>query len=206
MKIYWPILAVSLLILGGCGMSGPQASQTTEESKTTQESAVNESMSLKDLISQGKQQKCTWTVNDEQTSTEGTVYISGENFKQEMKVNDPKNGGQQTMYSLSDGQSLYTWNTMMPGVGYKVNMQEMMDKETPTEMETEDSKEQDTVRQKETDLNQDYNFKCETWMADSNQFVLPSDIKFQDMGEVLNQMQEFQKGLDSKMMIPTVEE
>ncbi len=201
MKKYWLILGLSVCLLSSCGPKIDDNSQTKNTEQPANKAEVSQ-VSLKDLLKNGKDQKCTWTASSEEGQVNGTVYISGNKFKQEMTVNNSTTATEDKMYSLSDGEYLYTWGSLMPGKGYKVLM-----KQENTEPETEnvDDKAAETENEQTKDLNTEYDYNCESWSANTDEWTLPDGVSFQDLQEIMNQMQKIQKQPGGALDIPTEE-
>jgi len=188
MKQWWPVIAISLLILGGCGAavnpstnSGPTTAPATAEAKTTTLGTT-----LKDLLAGGKEEKCTWTADENGRSSSGTLYISGKKFKQNITIVDPKTQATSQMYSLSDGETMYTWGSAMGGRGVKTSFTDLqsMISGTPTGTSTQSGG---------PDLSKQYNYQCEPWTASDTDFTPPSNVTFTDMSAQLQQMKDLQK-------------
>jgi hypothetical protein len=197
MKKYWPIVAVGLLVLGGCGVTTPTAKVVPTEIPSKAET-LSTRAALKDLLAGGKEEKCTWTAEENGNNMSGTLYISGKKFRQEEAITDLKTKAVSQLYSLSDGESVYAWGSaMMGGKGFKTSFTELQALVTgiPTGTQTKSG----------IDLNKEYLYKCEPWTASADLLTPPKEVTFQDMSETLKQMQELQKKFGGKINIPSSE-
>ena len=139
---------------------------------------------LKDLLSGGKVQKCAWTSDDNGNTSNGTIYISGTKFRQEETTVDDKTKAASQFYSISDGESVYTWGSSMGGKGFKISLatlQNMVNGATTG-----------TPTPGSFDLNKQYDYKCDSWNADESQFVPPKDVTFTDMSLLQQQLKDLQ--------------
>jgi len=184
MKHWLPILVISSLIFGGCQTAKNAAvipTPTTAPSQTT-----TLATSLKDLLTGGKEEKCTWTAEDSSNSN-GTLYVSGKKFKQEINITDSKTNTVNQLYSLSDGTSIYSWGSVMGTKGFKISLTEM---ETLATNAATGTPSQTTV-----DLNKQYRYQCQPWTASDNDFVLPTNITFTDVSNQMKQLNDLRQKL-----------
>lgn len=161
------ILALSF-IFSACTGPNPNASTTTPSSPK-EETATTSKKSLKDLLSMGVAQKCTYSFSDEDTSSEGEILISGNKFKQTTKVSG--GNGSMTVSAYSDGQYMYTWNDSVPNSGIKMKIEEP----TVSPVESEDMPVSNTVNMEES-----YNYQCSPAVVSDADFALPSGLNFVD--------------------------
>lgn len=171
------MIIVAALILGGCG---PATTLTnTGSTKTETQGAAT---SLKDLLTGGKDQKCSWT--SVESSSGGTLLISGNKFKQEVTIIDPETKVENQMFSLSDGEWMYTWSTAMGTQGFKTNIAETQNGVTGAPSTAPASN--------EVDLNKQYQYKCEPWTVSVADLTPPKEITFTDMASQLQQLKDLQ--------------
>jgi hypothetical protein len=114
----------------------------------------------------------------------GTLHVAGKKFRQESVTTDAKTQALSQSYSLSDGESVYTWGAMMGGKGVKISMSSLENMITGTPSET--------PSQVNAVLDQQYQYQCEAWTADDSLFVPPTNITFSDMSQLIKNMQGFQ--------------
>ncbi len=133
---------------------------------------------VRDLLSMGKKQKCTW---NEAGEVMGVVYTDGDKVRTESNVfmlNESVES--RRMIVIDDGEWTWTWYEG-DEEGVKINDVNMPIAE---EMEgidiIDDSKD---ITQEEI-----YDYKCTDWMENSRTFMPPVDIKFVDMQQMVNNM------------------
>jgi hypothetical protein len=163
-----PIVGVLILIVGAYGayrvykhfarLSATPSVQTA--TGTEQPSAVS---SLKDLISKGIAQSCTFS-NEGMT---GSVYMSGGKVREDFDVTvDNKTMKshvivmENTIYNWSDGQ------TTGIKMAYDPNA-------TPAATSATSSS------KGSFDTNASLNYKCSAWTVDASKFTLPAGVTFQ---------------------------
>jgi hypothetical protein len=183
MKQWWPVLIVSLLVLSGCGATKTAVAPVTP---TAAVKTTTLATSLKDLLAGGKEEKCTWTTTDEGGRT-GVLYVSGKKFKQEITMTDAKTKAVDQLYSLSDGESIYTWGSTMGNKGVKISLAEM---ETLANGATTGAQSQSSV-----DMNKQYQYQCEPWTVNETDLALPTNITFTDMSNQMKQLEELRQKL-----------
>ena len=120
------------------------------------------------------------------------MYISGKKFRQERNITDPKTQAVTTSYSLSDGESVYTWGGTMGTRGIKVSLASIENIVTGNPS--------GTPSQVNAVLDQQYQYQCEPWAADESQFVPPKGVTFSDMDSLLKNLQK----TDVNINIPSI--
>jgi hypothetical protein len=183
MKQWWPVIAIGLLVLGGCGAA---KTATVQEAPTATPTPKTETAktALKELLAGGKVQKCTWSAVENGNDVSGTLYVSGKKFRQESVTTDSKTKALSQNYSLGDGETVYTWGAMMGGRGVKISMASLENMVTGTPS--------GTPSQVNAVLDQQYQYQCQPWTADESQFVPPTNITFSDMSQLIKNMQQLE--------------
>jgi hypothetical protein len=184
------LIITLLLVLGGTltayGLlkKGGEKSDTPENSNSKdQEEMLN--TSLKDLLTLGKNYKCTFEDTQDGTTTSGEIYIAGKKFRSNLVVK--QDGKVMEMHSLSDNTWMYTWGDMME-TGMKMNIEEMEKLGEDVSGENVPGK---TVTAKDTaGYTEQNDFRCKPWVVDNSKFKLPNDVEFVDLTETLNNLQE----------------
>lgn len=182
-KARFSLVILSAILLSACtapkAPSGVENTQATEE-KTT-DTAQSQSSSIRDLLASGKSQKCTVSLSETnekgiKTDTQGTVYISGKNMAEDIAVTSTdKAMPNVNMRMISDGTYMYTWNTESKAQGMKIKMTE------PTEDSADKTKPTNTG----VNLDEKVNMKCSVWAVDNSKFIVPTDVKFADLSEMM---------------------
>lgn len=182
------ILAMLLILpisLVGCGKDDTAGGSNDELFSGT----------LQELIDGEKSMKCTYSIDSEGASGEGVVYVDGQKSYTEMVIENE--GESMTTYMISDSEWLYTWSSMMPEQGMKMNLEKM--KQLGEEFEQGQEAGQFDY---EENFEQDFDFKCQSWIPDKSKFIPPSNVTFTDwtqtmetLSEDLSSMQESLKDL-----------
>lgn len=132
--------------------------------------------SLKELITSGVSQKCTFSVTGESGVSEGTNYVSGGNVRGDFT--NTYQGKETVSHMISDGKTSYVW-TEGEKTGYKMSVSE----ETK---ESQDGTTDDTMGN-EANLDQKMDYNCSSWVPDNSLFSPPSDVTFTDLSEMMMQ-------------------
>jgi hypothetical protein len=77
---------------------------------------------------------------------------------------------------VSDGTFMYIWSAAMP-TGIKINLASAKNMA------------QNSAISQSFNVNQKVDMKCSPWLPDNSKFTVPTNIKFQDMSELLKQFQ-----------------
>ncbi len=192
-----PVLFL-VVFLAGCNKSEPGAQEQSSQKNQNQEKKEEQkeeskSQSLKDLVSNGENVKCTWKSQQPSGETiEGVSYVSGKNYYHESNI---KQGGEETIvYTMSDGEWVYNWGNMN-GKGTKMKLEE-------TEEMQEEGKQteptQNEAYRAQQQMQQDMAFDCQPWKVDNSKFTPPGNIEFDDMVEMMNQMKQQSQGMEQQ--------
>jgi hypothetical protein len=198
-KLFTVLFVFGLLVLvaGLIVLSNQDNSLTVEKSgdvsdtnDTVEEINENEEESffgsMQDLLTRGKSLKCTYNVADEDGEATGVIYVSGNKIRSEVEITG-ETGEKMEVDSIITEDWMYTWNSFMPG-GTKMNIKEM-------QSETGEDYSQD----EEDKMREELDYKCRSWIPDNSKFVVPTDIEFRDMTEMM-------QGFDMDEMEENVEE
>ena len=185
------LILVSSLIFSACGNSATNTSNTTSNTSASKQQQSSPK-SLRDLLSLGVAQKCTWTSTQDGKESSGEVVVNGSKFKQTFSYKDPENGSV-TENAISDGQWIYTWNNINPGVGTKINLSSF--NQTPSEGPSQDSP-VTTESKDDFDFDNQIDYKCSPTTITDSDFTLPSNIKFTDLTQMMQDLQKEFTNLD----------
>ncbi|MCX6704265.1 MAG: hypothetical protein NTZ07_02355 [Candidatus Woesebacteria bacterium] len=147
-----------LLLIGGFFMmkKGPK---TVVAPEATQEQAASPS-SLKDLISKGIAQSCTFS-NEGST---GTVYVSGGKVRGDFDTT--VDGKVTKSHMIVDANTSYIWSDGQAS-GIKMTFDASA---TPSA--------EGATSPGGFDASANMNYKCGVWVTDSSMFTLPTGVKF----------------------------
>lgn len=145
---------------------------------------------LDQLIQSGKSVKCTFSDDSDGTKVEATSYISGEKFRTDSTTTDED--GKIEFHMISDGTYAYSWgDTMETGLKMKFSDFENNDAEKTTNAAT----------QKDFSIAnamKGYNYNCQPWLGDPTKFIVPTNVQFQDLTEMMkNLTKDMCKNCDS---------
>ena len=194
------MIAVGVILAGGVlFMMRGSDEEKSEMSGTKEMSGENissemlgdaeEGMSLRDLLGMGKSQKCTFKNESEGMKSEGTFYVSG--GKSRAMVSNTvsgEKGGTTTSNMIFDTASntTYVWTEGMKE-GVKMTMNDADQEEAPVSDDdaAEEVPDASTSNDFTRDLDQEYSYDCDSWKTDASLFVVPSDVTFVDMAEMM---------------------
>jgi len=206
------LVVVSTLIFSAC--SPKEQTSDADNEKASKEMAMQKDSSfkgsLKDLISVGKPQKCTWQEDKEKTS--GVTYtdgkrsyseasnvpiadLSGMHIDEESVAGKPEKG---SMYTMYDGEYVYTWSSVSKEGLKMKSMNEDSVKDTE-KTENYDDKNHDEGKNNSEYLKtmeSEIDYKCTSWKLDESMFNLPSGIVFKDFSEMMNNSKKSFEGMN----------
>lgn len=171
-KVLYAVIAVIVLLLVGGAvfvMSTKNKPATTPSTTTgtvtnkVQEPTKAGPKSLKDLLTAGVPQKCTFKDVSDQVNMEGTSYIAGGKMRGDFSTT--VEGKTSTGHSIFDGKTSYVW---MDGTstGFKMEVD-------PSVTSTPESSTQQGL-----DLNKTLDYSCGVWIVDQSLFNPPEDVTF----------------------------
>jgi len=180
------LLFIFALTLSGCG------SKKTAENKVdssgnvvaTENSDEEEfTASAFEMMGRGRSLHCTFSYEDEKEGAKqsGDFYVDGRSKKfrseGESTTKATKDEPAMTikMKSISDGVYAYSWTSLNEKTGFKMKLDQAVATSTDKNKETQD-------------INQAVKFRCRPWTVDNSLFVVPSDINFTDMDEMMKKI------------------
>lgn len=185
-KIFFlSLIILSSLTLSACVKKDNNSTTNIPSASNSQTTETKKSkFSLKDLLSQGIAQKCTWSETTEDGTMTGEILISGKKFKQTSKIPNPMGETQYNM--ISDGEWFYTWSNDSTTGNMAIKMK-MSEVEKDTDIDTTVDA---PVTQGSTsvDLDKEVDYKCQPATLSDQDLALPSGIEFIDVNDFINQM------------------
>lgn len=174
----WQVI-VLLVLLIACGKPATQeaAHSDAEEVAHVEESkpvAESEAVDISMAVKLGKPMKCV-SSQEGQTST---IYMKGSQMRMDTMPVDA--------HGIYTADVMYTWSGKQGMMMKMEDVKRMAGEQSPYKQPSQE----DVVANA-----QKYNTKCETAMVDESMFIPPSDVTFQDMGEMLKQAEAAMKGL-----------
>jgi hypothetical protein len=127
---------------------------------------------LKELLTSGFAQKCTFSINTENYSGTGTMYINSGKVRGDI---DAKIADKTTIsHMLVDGNTTYVWMGEET-TGFKMTL-------NPEDKATASAA---TKNNGSIDPNQALDYNCSPWVVDANMFKLPTTVKFSDFSSMI---------------------
>jgi hypothetical protein len=168
------ILVLLLLLLGAGGYLMLNKNSTNNLKTASKETPVptetgQTTKSLLDLIKMGQNLRCSFQSQVENGTTEGTVYVSGQNVRGDFNITTKSKTMQTSMIKVGDTN--YIWGSGLPtGIKMTVSLDKLSENKQASQY---------------VDPNQKVNYNCSPWSVDSSLFIPPSNIKFTDMTSLL---------------------
>ncbi len=167
-------ILILIILAGGAFLmfkNSSKAPVATQNPQTTaaEEKPANIQKSIKDLLTSGQAQKCTYKDKMAEVDIEGTVYVAGGKMRSDYTS---KTGGQTIIGHMvvSDNKS-YIWTD-----GQSMGMMMAFDPNKTPETAPTGSQ--------SVDVNKLIDYNCSGWTTDNSVFTPPPNIKFQNLGEV----------------------
>ena len=165
-KILIIVVAIILFLLGGGAvmmfMGNRSATAPTNtivpEANTNQDISQASPRSLKDLLTAGIPQQCTFS----DVNVSGTTYIQGGKIRGDFATT--AEGATSTGHMIFDGTTSYVWMDGAP-TGFKMDI-------NPADVADSQKSQQGL------DINKAIDYNCSAWSADQTVFVPPSNITF----------------------------
>ena len=168
------VVVILLLLLGAGGYlmlnkntaSSPKTTATTNTKQTEKQPTTK---SLIDLVRMGQNLRCSFKAEVTNGSTEGTVYVSGQNIRADFNITT--SGKIMKTSMIKNGDTNYLWGDNLPsGIKMTLSLDQI-------------SQNEQTSRYFNANQKTDYN--CTPWNVDSSLFTVPTNIKFTDMTSLL---------------------
>ncbi|OGG03951.1 hypothetical protein A2W14_05805 [Candidatus Gottesmanbacteria bacterium RBG_16_37_8] len=170
-NLYIAIGLVILLLLGGGAYFMRNSSSTTPQRPSSQSDSQEKSSgnmtSLKDLLTSGRPQKCTFTDTTDERNTQGITYVATGKVRGDFTSTDE--GKTANMHMMIDGKTSFIW-VDGESRGFKMVFKpEDLDEEQIT-----------NTPNQAIDPDKKIDFKCTSWSVDNSLFVPPSNVEFTD--------------------------
>lgn len=173
--------AVIIIAIAAAGFILTRSSNPPTSSLVNQQSSSGPT-TLKSLLALGQNQKCTYEFTDDITgNTQGTIYISGGKMRSDYTFT-ARDGQNYQGSTINDSTYIYSWSTVSnQGSKFAIN-----------ETESVESNDKTT---KGVNPDEELNYKCGPWAADSSVFNPPSNIQFTDSTSMMQQIDEQGSGM-----------
>ncbi len=155
--------------------SSNNAETTTNSSQPTEPATTKGSIAS--FLGSSETKECTYSSNVGGTQISGTMYFADGQMRN--NYSGTSEGKSQNGSMIISKESQYIWdNATKKGVKFAFNP------DTPTSNTSNSGSGSQSV-----DVNQEYDFNCKDWTVDASQFTPPSDIAFQDLSKLQQQLQ-----------------
>lgn len=188
------VVAIAAAVGGGVYYTKKQSGKPLMmkgEEKTKVEGSSNASMrakgSLRALLSLGGSQKCLITGTSAQSSTSGTVYVSGSMFRGDFTSNMEGRGEVQS-HMIRTGNDVFVWSGSQ---GAKMNIDAIQSAGSSAQGQA----------QGQVDVNQEVDYECESWNKDEAMFAVPTNINFVDIAAMMQAAQNMQGKINVQGMM-----
>ncbi|MFH1295124.1 MAG: hypothetical protein ABIH84_00920 [bacterium] len=164
------IVAGAIFLSGKSGKKAPSEMPVPSPTAGAQSEETTGSGNIFDMLSLNQDVKCTYNSSEEGAELSGTSYISGQSARADFSTTDPE-GQTIDSHMISDGEWVYVW-TSASATGYKMPL--IQAQEDSMTVSNEDSAPISTV-------NNNFDYACTPWAADSSFFAVPENINFTDL-------------------------
>jgi len=193
---------VLVLAIGGYIIFGNASNKTTSKvqdvnnkmSMNDQLKNVGGKMSLQSLMGMGQNQACTF--EDVQSGSSGVVYVSSGKVRGDFSYDD--NGNLMSSHMINNGKDMYVW-TDDGQEGYKMSVESVTNMNIsgmpgPTEAMVDRNSPENML-----DVNKQIDYSCTNWGVDASKFTPPSNIKFNDYSEMMNDTMKMMEESSSEL-------
>lgn len=150
--------------------SAPGDSPSDTNSKNTSIIKDTKAQSLKALMAANTPQECTFQNSTDSSTSEGKIYLSSGMMRGDFT--STSSGQTFVSHMITKDDAVYTWIDNMT-TGFKTSI------DADAQAKTDDSQKQGV------DINQELNYNCKPWSADTSTFELPANITFNDLGAMM---------------------
>jgi hypothetical protein len=181
----YKLLGIGLVVLlvvgaGGYYLYTRSEANSSIEAQSTATEQTSPPMSLKALLEANTSQTCVFT---DATAQTGTIYMDGGKFRGDF--NTQVEGQVTASHMIMDGTNAYFW---MDGQvqGYKSSWASIEEVSGETTMGAS-SDIQSTITQ-------EVDYACQPWVVDTSKFSVPTDVKFTDYSEMVEDLGPLMEG------------
>lgn len=127
-----------------------------------------ESSSLRELLSSGQNQRCTFSTTTDATTTDGTIFAASGKMRSD--ISTTTSGKTVMSHMILSNNELSVWMD-----GESNGMKMMFD---PEKIQGEESK------QKTVDLDEKVDYRCNGWVGDPSLFDVPTSVTFTNLDSI----------------------
>ena len=187
MKKYFPvILFLAAITLSACG--SPKVESEKVESQKVESKNIESKKSLKELLSLGTSQKCSYEINENGSLVKGEIIVKGDKFRQNTEISNDQ--GKMKVYAVSDGIYYYSWGDALGDQGTKMKIADLQNlNPSPADAGSPLDK-GDQNKQQNLNMDEKFDYKCVAATLSESDLMVPSDIKFVDYTEMIKGFQQ----------------
>lgn len=164
-------ILVLILLLGGYFLFGKPGNKSGSSSQSQTSGAPK---SLKDLLTAGIAQKCTFSMDQDSAGQSGTTYIASGKLRGDFS--SQSEGKTIVTHMIVTGNTSYVWQE-----GEKEGFKSSFDT-TGSVSATGSGSDSTTAA---LDFNKQGDYKCSAWVVDESMFTPPADVKFADFSQLM---------------------
>jgi uncharacterized protein YxeA len=172
-KIIAGIIVVLIILAGAFFLMRSKSGDVASESQTadSQTQVQSEKSSIKSLLASGSTRKCTYSVDQDGYKSEGTIYVANNKMRGDFTA---LIDGKETMsHMINDSATSYMWTDGV-GQGMKFSI-------SPEDVNSDQYK---SAKTGAVNLDQNYDFSCDSWVVDTSKFELPSNVQFSELPKI----------------------
>lgn len=177
-RVILGVIILLLLIVGAYFVFGKKsASSPLQSVKNQVTNMATGKRSLTDFFSMTGSQQCTFS--DKTNTSSGTLFVADGKMRGDFQSS---NSGKTTQtHMINDGTYIYYW-TDGAKTGYKMSLATVKEQAAKITMAPQNNSagEEKTSSSGPVNMNQQADYSCQAWSADSSKFVIPQDVTFTD--------------------------
>lgn len=186
-KLIPVVLLLATITLSACG--SPKIESEKVESQKVESQNTESKKSLKELLSLGTSQKCSYEINENGSLMKGEIIVKGDKFRQNTEITNDQ--GTMKVYSISDGTYYYSWGDAMGDQGTKMKIADLQSTNPSPADAGSPLDRGDQNKQQNLNMDEKLDYKCVAATLNEDDLMIPSDIKFVDYTEMIK---GFQRG------------
>ncbi len=174
------LVVVLVVAVGGflfyTSSKGPAPLETPADTKSASPlgklSGQAFSGTLAELVSQKGFLKCSFRKTENGSEVSGTTYVSGGRIRTDYSVNVPAVKQTFEGHMIYNGDSAYTWTSVMPNQGFKVKISSIAELAPKSTL--------GNTQNQSLNIMAANDYTCSPWAPDATVFNIPGDITFTD--------------------------
>lgn len=183
------VLISGSVVLAGCQQNTPTATEVENEAVVQADAEQTPGKKLSDIASEvlgGGAYECM--LYDPEAKVQMSYVLQGKKIS--MDIQSPGEGSTMSRF-VSDGEVVHMWDPAAKKGMKMTALSEEQLQQNSQQSSTPDAPELDNPEAL-AQLEQKYQTTCKPTVANSAAFVIPADVEFQDMSQIMEAMQQFQ--------------